>query len=143
MTRHEVILAAMATNGAYTYTPVQLQKLLFLLDRRLAPDLGGPHFDFKPYHYGPFDKAVYAELESMEQQGLVEIIREPHLKLRRFRLSPHGENLGRNILTAADLKTVDYMSKLADFVRTASFPSLVSAIYQAYPEMRVNSVFVG
>lgn len=133
----------MATNGAFTYTPVQLQKLLFLLDRRLAPDLDGPHFDFKPYHYGPFDKAVYAELESMEQQGLVEIIREPHLKLRRFRLSPDGENRGRSVLASADPKTVEYMSKLADFVRTASFPSLVSAIYQAYPEMRVNSVFVG
>lgn len=143
MTRHEIISAAMATNGAYTYTPVQLQKLLFLLDRRLAPELGGPHFDFKPYHYGPFDKAVYAELESMEQQGLVEIIREPHLKLRRFRLSADGENLGQRALAGTDPKTVEYISKLADFVRTASFPSLVSSIYQAYPEMRENSVFVG
>lgn len=143
MTRHEVISAAMATNGAYTYTPVQLQKLLFLIDQRLAPELGGPHFDFKPYHYGPFDKAVYAELDSMEQKGLVEILREPHLKLRKFRLTAIGENFGRGVLDSADPKAVEYVSKLADFVRTASFPSLVSAIYQAYPEMRVNSVFVG
>lgn len=132
----------MATDGAHTYTPVQMQKLLFLLDRRLGSMIGGPHFDFQPYHYGPFDKAVYAELEAMEEEGLVEIIREPHLNVRKFRLSPKGEHEGRLLLSQMDEEAVGYMSRLADFVRQASFPSLVSAIYKEYPEMQVNSVFV-
>jgi len=143
MTRQEIILASMATCGGHTYTPVQLQKLLFLLDRRVAPDLSGPQFNFRPYHYGPFDKAVYDELDVLEHKGMVEIIREPHLKLRKYRLRPEGEKVGSEALAKLDDKTRDYVQKLSSFVRTASFPQLVSAIYQAYPDMRVNSVFVG
>lgn len=143
MTRKELVLASMATCGGHTYTPVQLQKLLFLLDKRAAAELSGPHFNFKPYHYGPFDKAVYDELDVLEQHGLVEVIREPHLKLRKYRLRPEGEKVGVQSLEKLDVKTKDYVQKLSDFVRTTSFPQLVSAIYQAYPDMRVNSVFVG
>jgi hypothetical protein len=36
---------------------------------------------------------------------------------------------------------VSYIEKLAGFVSKASFVHLVSSIYRAYPEMRVNSVF--
>ena len=36
-----------------------VQKLLFLLDREAAEIVGGPHFRFVPYNYGPFDKGVY------------------------------------------------------------------------------------
>jgi hypothetical protein len=143
MTRKEIILASMATCGGHTFTPVQLQKLLFLIDRQVAAEVSGPHFNFKPYDYGPFDKAVYDELDSLERDGLVEVIREPHLKLRKFRLRPQGEKLGSESLEKLDAKTRDYIQKISEFVRTASFPQLVSAIYRAYPEMRVNSVFVG
>jgi hypothetical protein len=143
MTRKELILASMATCCGHTYTPVQLQKLLFLLDERASADLGGPHFDFKPYHYGPFDKAVYDELDILEQQGLVEVIREPHLKVRKYRLRPGGAEQGVQELEKLDPKTKDFVHKLSEFVRNASFPQLVSAVYEAYPAMRVNSVFVG
>ena len=120
MTRKELVLASMATCGGHTYTPVQLQKLLFLLDKRAAAELSGPHFNFKPYHYGPFDKAVYDELDVLEQHGLVEVIREPHLKLRKYRLRPEGEKVGVQSLEKLDVKTKDYVQKLSDFVRTTS-----------------------
>jgi hypothetical protein len=143
MTRKEMVLASMATCGGHTYTPVQLQKLLFLLDMRAANELSGPHFNFRPYHYGPFDKAVYDELDALEQEGLVEVIREPHLKLRKYRLRPEGQRVGSESLARLEGKTKDFVQKLSDFVRAASFPQLVSAVYQAYPDMRINSVFVG
>lgn len=143
MTRKELILASMATCVGHTYTPVQLQKMLFLLDRRAAAELGGPHFNFKPYHYGPFDKAVYDELDALEHDGMVEIIREPHLKVRRYRLLPAGDSAGIELLGTLDDKTRNFLHKVSSFIRIATFPQLVSAIYHAYPEMRANSVFVG
>lgn len=143
MTRKEYVLASMATCGGHTYSPVQLQKLFFLFDKRLAAEFSGPHFNFKPYHYGPFDKAVYEELDSLERDGLVEVMREPHLKLRKYRLTPRGEEAGLELLKRLGAEPRDYVQRLSDFVRTATFPQLVSAVYQAYPEMKVNSVFVG
>ena len=41
MDKRELVLSAMAT-GFY---PVHVQKLFFLIDRRLAGDLGGPFYD--------------------------------------------------------------------------------------------------
>jgi len=143
MTRKELVLASMATCCGHTYTPVQLQKLLFLLDKRVPKETGGPHFDFQPYHYGPFDKDVYNELNTLENEGLVEIINDSELEVRKYRLLPNGAKFGEEALGKLDKATGEYVHKLSDFVRTASFPQLVSAIYEAYPEMRVNSVFKG
>ena len=58
MTRKEVVLAALAPAKHAPHSPVQVQKLIFLIDRNIPREVGGPHFDFQPYNYGPFDKAV-------------------------------------------------------------------------------------
>ena len=45
MTRSEILLAGLAAGGENaTYTPVQVQKLFFLLDREASVALGGPFF---------------------------------------------------------------------------------------------------
>ncbi len=133
----------MATRSGHTYTPVQVQKLLFLVDQKLATQLGGPFFDFQPYHYGPFDKAVYAELDTLEAEGKVEVIRDADLKLRKYRLRSAGEDAGRSLLQQMPDPVREYVGKLSSFVRNTSFPELVSAIYKAYPEMRSHSIFKG
>src|SRR5207248_1751684 len=72
MERHNLVLAALAAGGENaSYWPVQVQKLLFLIDREASALVGGPHFDFKPYDYGPFDRAVYVELDALSAQGFV------------------------------------------------------------------------
>ena len=63
MERSELVLAALAAGGKNaSYSPVQVQKLLFLVDREGEKLVGGKHFNFVPYDYGPFDREVYDEL---------------------------------------------------------------------------------
>ena len=64
----DIILAALAASRGAAHSPVQMQKLLFLLDKRLANELGGPHFNFIPHHYGPFDRTIYDLLEQLATQ---------------------------------------------------------------------------
>ena len=73
MPRRDVLLMMMAPAGTAIHTPVQVQKLAFLIDQLVGETIGGTGFDFKPWHYGPFDKAVYEVLEALERDGLVEI----------------------------------------------------------------------
>jgi hypothetical protein len=117
------------------YTPVQVQKLFFLIDREAAHLVGGPHFDFRPYHYGPFDKEVYRALDSLALQGLA------ISAARSYGLTPTGQRQGAALLATLDTRARTYIEEVSAFVRRLSFASLVSAIYKAYPEMRVNSVF--
>ena len=58
--RSQVVLAAMAAGGPGAgFFPIQLQKVLFLIDREIHEFVNGPHFHFIPYHYGPCDKDIY------------------------------------------------------------------------------------
>src|SRR3954453_2570368 len=87
----DIVLAALSPAGGVPHTPVQVQKLLFLVDRNLAPLIGGPKFNFEPYHYGPFDQKVYSTLEELSRQGLVEVTQSSHGNWREYRLTPRGQ----------------------------------------------------
>jgi uncharacterized protein YwgA len=137
MNRRDFVLAALAPANGGTYSPVQVQKLFFLIDREAAKLTGGPYFDFRPYHYGPFDKAVYKELEALRDEGLVDI------GSRSYALTSTGQAQGMKFLDSLPKNGREYIIQVAAFVRRLSFSALVSAIYKEYPEMRANSVFQG
>ena len=63
MKRNELCLLMMALANGNPYTPVQVQKALFLATENLPSLLGkSPKYTFVPYDYGPFDKQVYQDL---------------------------------------------------------------------------------
>jgi len=141
MNRSELVLAVLAAGNGGAYTPVQVQKLFFLIDKKLSDHTGGPFFNFIPYDYGPFDKEVYRAIEALSESGEAEIIRNPCVGLKEYRLTTAGQKKGEQILRSLDLDNSDFIKRLSEFVRSLSFAELVSAIYKAYPEMKVNSVF--
>jgi uncharacterized protein YwgA len=138
MNRSEIVLAALAASDGALHTPVQVQKLFFLIDKKVAEYIGGPFFNFHPDDYGPFDKMVYVELEQLTEQGSVEII---HNGMRRFRLTIQGQQHGDTLLSSIGEPVADYLRSLSRWVRSVSFADLVSAIYKEYPDMRANSIF--
>ncbi len=138
MNNRDVVLAALAPAQGKPHSPVQVQKLLFLLDRELSAFVGGPHFNFVPYNYGPFDKGVYQALDMLDAQGLVTI--RPSGRQRTYALTPTGQNEGDNFLGELPDVARSYIQSASAFVLELDFLQLVSAIYQAYPDMRANSV---
>ncbi len=143
MGNRDLVLAAMAVSKGALHSPVQMQKLLFLLDRKLSKELDGPHFNFEPYDYGPFDRDVYDILDVLADSGLVEIIKSPSMRLRKYRTTSAGQVVGESVLSSLDPEVVQTITRLSNIVRSLSFADLVSAIYKAYPEMKANSVFQG
>lgn len=139
MNRQSVVLAALAPGGSGSFSPVQVQKILFLLDRNASGQLGGPHFDFRPYDYGPFDSSVYREIEKLASSGFAVI--DPTGPYKTYRLTDAGEAEGRRVLDSLAPEIRDYIERVVAFVRGSSFSRLVSSIYEAYPEMAANSVF--
>jgi uncharacterized protein YwgA len=139
MERGDLVLMVLAAGEGAPHTPVQVQKLLFLVDRRLGPRISGPYFDFKPYFYGPFDREVYVELETLAGRRLLEICSEG--TRRSYRLTSDGQQKGDRLLSELAPEMAPYLRSLSSAVRRLRFGELVSAIYRAYPEMRVNSVF--
>ena len=140
MDRREIILAALAAGGEnMSYSPVQVQKIFFLLDREVAPSIDGPHFDFQPYDYGPFDRAIYDQLEILQFSGDVEIRRTGSYRV--YALTSQGFDAGTALLSRLDGAVSDFVRSVTQWVQSLSFQQLVAAIYQKYPEMKANSVF--
>lgn len=141
--RQKIVLAALAADSGSTFAPVQVQKLFFLLDQNIAADLGGKQFSFEPYDYGPFDRAVYSELEALSQKGLVIIEAAPGAGRRKFSLTSAGYDAGRAALSQMNARVQDYLPRISVWVRSLGFADLVGTIYQQYPEMKANSIFKG
>ena len=140
--RRQIILAAMAAGGQdATYLPVQVQKLFFLIDREAPAAFNGPHFNFQPYDYGPFDKTVYECLDYLNAEGAVEVINNG--RYRTYRLTPTGYQTGFAVLGGVSAPARDYLQRISQWIRTLSFQQLVTAIYARFPDMKVNSVFRG
>jgi uncharacterized protein len=141
MQKQELVLAALAASNGAAHTPVQVQKLFFLLDRKIPSLVGGPHFNFNPDDYGPFDSDVYSVLESLERVGDVEIERVADLRKKMYRATPIGQEKGEALLSRLAPDVRDYIEKLSGWVRKLSFAQLVTAIYAEYPDMKANSIF--
>lgn len=140
MRREHVTLVMLASAEGKTFTPVQIQKAVFLLTRE-APELfsEGPGYNFRPYDYGPFDSSVYDDIDASIRQGEAEII---YGRPRLYRATESGVNRANDLIEGLDPKDVEYIESVSQFVRSRSFSDLVSSIYRQYPEMRANSIFV-
>jgi uncharacterized protein len=142
MERDDLLLAALAAAGENApFTPVQVQKLFFLLDREASHLVDGPHFHFTPYDYGPFDRAVYDGLESLAQRNLAHV--QSTGRYRVYALSQPGFQRGTAALNALSAPARTYIANVTNWVRQLSFEQLVASIYNRYPEMKANSVFRG
>jgi hypothetical protein len=140
MEKSEFVLAVLSTSSGKSFSPVQVQKLFFLIDMRIPKSVKGPYFNFVPYDYGPFDPEVYRVLEELERTGDVKINKE-FGNYRNYSLSLQGQKKGEDAIKYFEKNIQEYIKTLSEFVRDLSFIELVFAIYKAYPEMKVNSVF--
>ena len=134
----DIVLAALAPSEGKQHSPVQVQKLLFLIDREAADLVAGPHFSFVPYNYGPFDSAVYRVLEDLDDHELATVRSDSWRRM--YGLTPLGQKEGERLLDTLPEQAQAYIRQASTFVRSLNFSQLVSAIYKAYPEMRKNSV---
>ncbi len=140
MNKREMVLAMLAVCGEdVEFSPVQVQKGLFLIDEEAEDLLGRKLFDFIPYSFGPFDHTIYLDLENLEREKLVEVRRTD--KLRKFVLTPKGFEKGTAALGKLKPEAAEYLKEVAVWVRSMNFHQLVAAIYKIYPGMRKNSIF--
>lgn len=139
MNRQNTILAILSAGESLSYTPVQVQKLFFLVDKNISDHDYLSLYNFQPYNYGPFDVEVYRDLERLSEQGLATVSMTG--RWRMYSLTQEGYKMGRRGLDSLDEGVKQYLQELAKFVQSLSFADLVSAVYKAYPEMRANSVF--
>lgn len=142
MNRKELLLAVLAAGQGRAFQPAQIQKAVFLISTNL-PHLVhvGPRYNFAAYNYGPFDRNVYVEAENLRDEGAAVIAPAANGRWMTYAASNVGLRRGEQILDRLKIKRRRYIESVAEWVLAQSFVGLVKSIYDAYPEMRENSIF--
>jgi uncharacterized protein len=139
MDRQDWVLLALNFGGAKGLSPVQLQKSLFLL-RMEVQEIQVNFYDFFPHNYGPFCKQIYADAERMAQDGLI-VIERMQQSHSIFLISAIGEARVAHIRPEVAPRALNYLRTAVEWTQQQSFSGLIRAIYDKYPEYRINSVF--
>lgn len=142
MNKLDLLLTALAAGEKSEYTPVQIQKLMFLLDKNVGTRIGGPFYDFRPYDYGPFDASIYEDLRELERTGHIATFPSDR-GWKKYQLTDAGLAIANDLSKKLEPSIFNYFKDVSKFVRSLSFAELVSSIYKAYPEMKANSIFKG
>lgn len=134
-------LLAIAAAEGKSLSPVQLQKAMFLLGDKLPADVRPDFYEFEPYHYGPFNAAVYSDAQALAGEGFVTINATGWGKYREYSATHDG--LVRASAVAAELPAAvrQYVRDVVEWTRSMSFGKLVSEIYKLYPDMKAKSIF--
>ena len=137
------LLLTLSSSRTGRMTPVQIQKSLFILSKEAHKLVGRKFYQFEPYDYGPFDAAIYHDLESLARDGAILADRVPGQRWSTYSVTPKGERQAKAAKQRLDSKTAQYVKRVVDWVTGNSFPDLIRAIYARYPEYKANSVFNG
>lgn len=140
MKRQDWTLLAISFANGRGLSAVQLQKVLFLLERGVPKEIGKPFYKFVPYNYGPFDSAVYKDADRLALQNLVNISK-PTGRYAVYKVTPEGATLARQLEDEAPPRALKHLRNVITWVQELSFAELVRAIYTRYPDMKANSVF--
>jgi hypothetical protein len=136
----------------------RLEKLMFLAVREQGlNDFVDDDYVFEPYHYGPYSKKVYEEVDVLEQAGLLvdehsyggESLDEMEAVYavqdqregveRRFHLTPNGQKVAA-LLAADRADVVQKLSTIKDAYAGMPLPRLVRYVYKSYPETTERSI---
>jgi uncharacterized protein len=142
MKRQDVLLAIMGAADGRSFSPVQLQKAVFLIDRNLRGVFeDNSHFNFAPYDYGPFDREVYVEASALASDEFASIAKGAS-GYSEYAVTDKGLPRAKELLQTLGEDQRAYVLLVVEWVRSLGFAKLVKSIYEAYPDMRANSVFV-
>ena len=145
MKERDLVLAVMSMFPYQKPSPVQTQKLFFLIDEKLpaysdCPE-GVPYFEFRPEGFGPFDRKVFDVLTELCSEGSVNLLGDNWNPIRGYEVTVVGLENGKRFVDEIPEKPRSYIDTLGKWVFSVTFAQLISTIYQAFPEMKVNSVF--
>lgn len=129
--------AAVGAQNVEGLDPVRIQKGMFLVSMR------GPVRDvytFRPYNWGPFSSAIYADLEHFEREGLIRGQRVPGQSWKRYETTDKGDDRARMFADTLEPPALAWLAAARDYVASRSFTQLLREIYARYPSYAVNSL---
>ncbi|MCY4466737.1 MAG: hypothetical protein OXE46_14500 [Chloroflexi bacterium] len=138
--RIDILLRIIVAAQGDAVSPVQLQKVAFLVGQECPNDVPSDYYEFVPYDYGPFCKDIYQDVEELERRGHISISPSALGTRKEYRATFRSRDIEFSHMPAP---VAEYIAKAVEWAKPLSFGELVSAIYQVYPAYATNSIYNG
>lgn len=138
--RKDVLLKIITSAQGDPVTPVQLQKIAFLVGQECGDRLPDDYYKFVPYDFGPFAIDIYKDADELAAQKLISIDQNAVGRWNEFRATYRSSAFDSSVIPGP---IADYIERVVVWARSLTFRELVSAIYHHYPEYGINSVYTG
>jgi len=119
---------------------VRLQKEIFLAQKALRDRKIKRLYGFMPYHYGPFSRQLYRDVDWLEQKGLVEVKSYPiddQGVYREFKLTSEGKREVECLLQDREMRDVyDIVKRVKEQYDNMPLVRLVEFTHRAFPEYK-------
>ena len=134
LTSSQIVSAALAAGGAdAAFDPVQVQHLLFLIDRTIPDQVAGPHFAFAPGPFGPFDETVTEVVVALCHEGCMR--RRTAAIGFHYALTARGLEQGSGVLSQLEASVTGYLGSLVAWIQALDFRQRLDVIQARYPDM--------
>lgn len=145
MDRKDWLMLLIAFEGAPRgLDPVRLQKGMFLFSMEAQDVPQEQRYVFRPYNYGPMSQEVYADVDELVRDGLIEETAVEGQSWSRYRATDRGVSRGRRLLAQASgthARALDHLFELKQSVASRTFAALLEDVYDRYPEYAAKSIF--
>ena len=112
--------------------PIRIQKGLFLFGRETAaPAAEG--YDFVPYNWGPFSRAIYGDLQALQAAGLVERLPVQGRGYDLYRQTGAGAEESGRLRAEARPELLGSLDRLREEIVGDDFRELLRRVYDRYP----------
>lgn len=137
MDRLELTQAALSAAGrGAEFHALQLQNLLFLIDREVAVECGGPFFAFEASRYGPYDGSVFDVAESLA--GVNRVAIRSTGPIWALSLTEEGYAAGEALRRNMPRSCRAYLSKAARWILARPFGAMLGGVCRRYPDIAAN-----
>jgi uncharacterized protein len=145
MTRRDWLMLFIAFEGAPRgLDPVRLQKGLFLFAQEAQTVPSAERYVFRPYSYGPMSRDIYADLDDLVSDGLVERMPVEGQTWARYKPTLRGVEKGHRLINSAIARHADDTRRFYEMkqsVADMTFATLLEDVYDRYPAYATNSIF--
>ena len=136
--RKDVSLLFLTTVPRAIFSPIQLQKGIFLISKNL-PELFEINYNFMPYDYGPYDADVYADIKQLEKEELAKIFFISSPSHNSYVATHLGFKYTQNYEISNRAK--NYIKEVVEWILPLTMSRIIGAIVRQYPEYSANMIF--
>jgi hypothetical protein len=119
-----------------------MQKAVFLVGQR-GPTAWQDLYPYRPYHWGPYSRELAADLESLVDLTLLDLVPRADRRYDAYRATPTGDAWADLQFGTEPPAYLIFIGAVRQFVTNRSFSQLLRDVYAEFPDFASRSRFTG